>query len=33
MNFYGLGKIFEGNSADMCAERFLLILMGAEQRV
>ena len=28
MTFEGLGEIFEGDSADMCAEKFPLVLMG-----
>ena len=29
----GLGEIFEGDSADMCAAKFPLMLKGAERRV
>ena len=28
MTFEGLGEKFEGDSADMCAEKFPLVLMG-----
>ena len=28
MTSEGLGEMFEGDSADMCAEKFLLVLMG-----
>ena len=29
MTFEGLGEMFEGDFADMCADTFLLMLMGA----
>ena len=29
----GLGEMFEGDSADKCAAKFLLVLMGDERRV
>ena len=29
----GLGEMFEGDFADTCANKFPLVLMGAEQRV
>ena len=29
----GLGEMFEGDSADMCAGKFPLMSMGAERRV
>ena len=28
MTSEGLGEMFEGDSADMCARKFLLMLMG-----
>ena len=28
MTSEGLGEMFEGDSADMCADKFLLMLMG-----
>ena len=28
MTSKGLGEMFEGDSADMCAEKFLLVSMG-----
>ena len=34
MTSKGLGEMFEGDSAaDMCAGKFMLVLMGAERRV
>ena len=33
MTSEGLGEMFEGDSADMCARKFPLVSMGAEQRV
>ena len=33
MTSEGLGEMFEGDSADMCAGKFPLVSMGAEQRV
>ena len=33
MTSKGLGEMFEGDSADMCAEKFPLVWMGAERRV
>ena len=33
MTSEGLGEMFEGDSADKCAEKFPLVLMGAERRV
>ena len=33
MTSEGLGEMSEGNSADMCAGKFPLTSMGAEQRV
>ena len=33
MTSEGLGEMFEGDSADMCAENFSLVSMGAERRV
>ena len=29
----GLGEMFEGDFPDMCADKFPLVLIGAEQRV
>ena len=28
MTYEGLGEMFEGDSADTCAEKFLLVLIG-----
>ena len=33
MTSEGLGEMFEGDSADTCAGKFPLVLMGAERRV
>jgi hypothetical protein len=33
MTSEGLGEMFEGDSVDMCARKFLLVSMGAERRV
>ena len=33
MTSEGLGEMFEGDSADMCAGKFPLVSMGAERRV
>ena len=33
MTSEGLGEMFEGDSADTCAEKFPLVSMGDEQRV
>ena len=33
MTSEGLGEMFEGDSADMCAGKIPLVSMGAEQRV
>ena len=33
MTSEGLGEMFEGDSADTCAGKFLLVLMGGERRV
>ena len=33
MTSEGLGEMFEGDSADMCAGKFPLVLMWAERRV
>ena len=33
MTSEGLGEMFEGDSADICAGKFPLVSMGAEQRV
>ena len=33
MTSEGLGEMFEGDSADMCARKFPLVSMGAERRV
>ena len=33
MTSEGLGEMFEGDSADMCAEKFPLVSMVAERRV
>ena len=33
MTSEGLGEMFEGDSADTCAGKFPLTLMGAERRV
>ena len=33
MTSEGLGEMFEGDSADMCAGKFLLVSMGAKRRV
>ena len=33
MTSEGLGEMFEGDSADMCARKFPLMLMGGEQTV
>ena len=33
MTSEGLGEMFEGDSEDMCAEKFLLVWMEAERRV
>ena len=33
MTSEGLGEMFEGDSADTCAGKFRLVLMGAERRV
>ena len=33
MTSEGLGEMFEGDSADTCAGKFPLVLMGGEQRV
>ena len=33
MTSEGLGEMFEGDSADMCAGNFPLVSMGAERRV
>ena len=33
MTYEGLGEMFEGAFADMCAGKFPLVSMGAEQRV
>ena len=33
MTSEGLGEMFKGNSADMCAGKFPLVSMGAEGRV
>jgi hypothetical protein len=33
MTFEGMGEMFEGDSADMCDGKFVLVLMGAERRV
>ena len=32
MTSEGLVEMFKGDSADMCAEKFPLVLMGAERR-
>ena len=33
MTSEGLGEMFEGDSADICARKFPLVLWGAERRV
>ena len=33
MTSEGLGEMFEGDSADMCAGKFPLVPMGVERRV
>ena len=33
MTSEGLGEMFEGDSADMCAGKFPLVSMGVERRV
>ena len=33
MTSEGLGEVFEGDYADMCAGKFPLVSMGAERRV
>ena len=33
MTSEGLGEMFEGDTADMCAGKFSLMLMGSERRV
>ena len=31
MTSEGLGEMFEGDSADMCAKEFLIMLMGEQE--
>ena len=33
MTYKGMGEMFEGDSADMCARKFPLVSMGGERRV